>query len=210
MAGIFQLKRGLDLWLASASPRRADLLSRLGLSIKIIRPENAEPAPLPNQAPEEYANVTARAKAIWALSHLPQSRKAVIAADTIVCVNGAILGKPANSSEALAMLETLNGRQHEVYTAAEICLSEEESISILEKTTVQFANWPLAVLKAYAESGEPLDKAGAYGIQEKGAFLSTAINGSWTNVMGLPLAQVVGALLANGVICAAKNAVAEI
>lgn len=188
---IFQARR--ELWLASASPRRRALLEQLGLSPRILAPRNAEPEPLPGEPPQDYVLRAASAKSQWALEQAHGC--AIIAADTIVCANGAILGKPKDLAHAVAMLKALNGRWHHVYTGVIVTAPALQQASFHAKTAVRFANWPENVLRAYAGSGESLDKAGAYGIQDKGAFLADAMAGSWSNVVGLPLAPLIKILL---------------
>ena len=202
---LFCLKPGLRLVLASASPRRRSFMEEWGLPFDVCVPEAAEPRPLPGEEPRAYAMRSAEAKARFVLSSLSENEKgaAVLAADTIVILreeNGpSILGKPRDEEEALAMLSRLSGRSHEVATAC--CLAMDEHVTSFDDVTkVTFAPWPLPVLRAYAASSDPLDKAGAYGIQEGGAFLVRGIEGSWSTVVGLPLDKVLETLLACGVL----------
>lgn len=197
---LFHVQPDFELWLASGSPRRKALLASLGLAPQIIIPDNAEPAPSADEEAESYARRAAAAKADWATARISSPKAIVIAADTIVCANGAILGKPVDYAQAVAMLTALNGKWHAVFTAVDIRIGPGRKLSFCEKTEVRFADWPLAALESYAQSGEPLDKAGAYSIQDQGAFLTDAVHGSWTNVAGLPLAKVAQCLLAEGVI----------
>ena len=208
----FTLTRPLIL--ASASPRRKELLAGLGIDFAVRAAPAEEPGPRPGEDPGHYALRAARAKAeaVCALPDLPP-RAAVLAADTIVAVPEAaghaaravILGKPAHPEEALNMLRLLAGRAHRVYTACCLCLREEEGgaarsasgggtwreIPFLDQSGVRFAAWPEPVLAAYAHCGEPDDKAGAYAVQGIGAFLVEAVEGSWSTVVGLPLTLVV-------------------
>lgn len=200
MNSIFKLTPGLRLFLASASPRRSHLLGSLAIPF-IVAPASApEPRPLPGENPGEYACRSARAKG-QALRPEPESglMDIVLAADTIVMIDNDILGKPVNTDDALRMLRLLNGRVHQVITAVYLRKGGIETVSPC-LTTVSFGQWPDAILMAYALSGEPLDKAGAYAIQDTGTFLVEKIEGSWTNVAGLPLAEVTSLLLANGII----------
>ena len=125
----------------------------------------------------------------------------IVAADTVVCLDRTILGKPRDTDDAVAMLMALAGREHTVRTG--FCLScEEENILVLQAvaSSVWFADFKADVARAYALTGESLDKAGAYGIQGRGAFLVSRIAGSYSNIVGLPLQEVVGELLRWGVI----------
>ncbi len=180
---------GISLCLASASPRRRRLLASLGLQFQVLRPACAEPEPDVGEKPGLYALRLAQAKAASAQT----SCSVIIAADTIVCIDGQILGKPQNVADALRMLKLLNGRKHSVYTA--VALAGQAAAAFCEKSDVSFGNWPDNVLAAYAHCGEPLDKAGSYAIQGKGAFLVKKVDGSFTNVAGLPLGSLVAFLL---------------
>lgn len=193
------------LILASRSPRRRAFLRNLGIPFAVLPATGAEPRPLPGEDPKDYAIRTAEAKALSVFQSLGgrQDHPAVLAADTAVILrqeNGAeILGKPRDKAEAVSMLVRLSGRTHHVVTAC--CLTMEGyTKSFHDVTEVSFANWPLPVLEAYAESGDPLDKAGAYGIQDSGAFLVSGIRGSWSTVVGLPLDLAIQHLLDAGVL----------
>jgi septum formation protein len=125
----------------------------------------------------------------------------VLAADTIVVLEGRVFGKPADPAEAAAMLRQLGGREHEVYTG--ICLqhlSRHHRSTQVVTTRVQFKRLTDAEIRAYVATGEPLDKAGAYGIQGMGAYLVRALHGSYTNVVGLPLCETVELLTGQGII----------
>ena len=193
------------LVLASGSPRRRAFLESAGVSFTCMPASCPEPRPLPGEEPRAYALRSAASKARSVLESLPGTLKgaAVLAADTIVILPGedgpSILGKPRDEEEALAMLCRLSGRSHEVATAC--CLAMDEHIECFDDMTrVTFAPWPRSVLRAYAASGDPLDKAGAYGIQDGGAFLVRGIEGSWSTVVGLPLDLVLEQLLRHGVL----------
>jgi septum formation protein len=125
----------------------------------------------------------------------------VLGADTVVSIGGRILGKPRDRNDALAILKLLVGRTHQVITGVSLChraLGFEETF--VDLTLVTFAQFPDDILSAYVRTGEPLDKAGAYGIQGIGSFLARGLNGSCTNVIGLPVDLVVSILLSRGVI----------
>lgn len=200
MAKLFSLAPDVKLALASSSPRRKELLESLGLDFYVFEPIDAEPYPTEGVEPEYFARKAAFAKGQSCLMHIPAAQKCLIlSADTVVSLDGKIFGKPKNSGDALRMLLALNGRSHEVYTA--FCLHYQESqYCACVHSQVYFGKWPEAILDAYAQSPEPLDKAGAYAVQGEGAFLIEKIRGSWTNVMGLPLAELAQALLAQGFI----------
>jgi septum formation protein len=165
-------------------------------------PGKAEPAPLPGEEPAAYALRAAEAKALSVLPDLFRSdpSSVIIAADTIVVLEGRILGKPGNPDRAYAMLGSLAGKTHDVITGCVI----RDKACVLRAFTVQsrVSMWdaPSDLLHAYANSGEPLDKAGAYAVQGAGAVLVCRIEGSWSNVVGLPLAELIEALICLNII----------
>lgn len=183
---MFRLADRRTLVLASASLRRAELLASVGLPFVIRPSSNSEPAASENEDPAAYVRRVAQGK-----SAAPASDPEIIlSADTIVSVDNRILGKPSGPEEAFSMLRLLNGRQHEVYSGFCLRWHMGKSLRTVSKsscTRVHFASWPDAVLTNYANCGEPLDKAGAYAIQGVGGFLVQSIQGSWCNVVGLPL-----------------------
>ena len=193
------------LVLASGSPRRRAFLEGMGIPFEVLPADCPEPRPIPGEDPREYTNRCAEAKARHVLAALAHrdDRPAVLSADTTVIVRDEqgsdILGKPRDKAEAVAMLSRLSGRTHQVVTAC--CLAMDGHVERFDDVTdVTFAPWPLVMLEAYADSGDPLDKAGAYGIQDGGAFLVQSIRGSWSTVVGLPLDIVLERLLHAGVI----------
>jgi len=192
----------LPLILASASPRRKSLLEELGIEFT-IRIADIDEQPGEEETPEAFVGRLAAEKAL-AVSRDHRSAW-ILAADTVVVLDGAILNKPANRREALAMLLHLSGRRHEVLTA--FCLmqqTEEKRIVRSVRTEVEFMPLSREICEAYLGTGEPMDKAGAYGIQGQGGCLVRRIDGSYSNVVGLPLAEVVQGLLDQGVIAAAR------
>lgn len=167
-------------------------------------PEAAEPSPGKDEEPEAFVIRAARAKAA-ALCALPGAlpttpAPVVIAADTIVVLDNRILGKPRDPAHALSMLRALRGRTHQVITGCALVVPRSAFHTFAVRSSVTFWQCPDSLLTAYATCGEPLDKAGAYAVQGKGAFLAERIEGSWSNVVGLPLAELVRHLLALGAI----------
>ena len=169
------------LILASASPRRAATLTALGIPFRTVVPSVDETL-LPGESGAAAAERLARAKAdAVAPQDLP-----VLAADTLVVCDGAVLGKPATPDEAARMLRTLSGRSHEVVSG--ICVATGETLrSGVETTTVTFAAMDEAEIAWYVATGEPLDKAGAYHVDGRGALFVSAVSGSPSNVAGLPV-----------------------
>lgn len=189
-----------DLVLASASPRRRDLLCQVGVR-HVVRVADVDESPLPGETPRDYVQRLAQAKAA-AVVALGEHALPVLGADTTVVLDGDILGKPRDAADALAMLRRLSGREHEVYTAVALCVPGEAPLDprlALSVTRVRFRAVDDALLARYVASGEPLDKAGAYGIQGLGAALVARIEGSYSGVVGLPLAETVELLVAAGV-----------
>lgn len=186
------------LILASASPRRRDFLQALGIDFTIV-PATVDENPRPGEAARAYVERICAAKAAAVANDHPQSW--VLAADTAVILDDRILGKPADQAAAVAMLLELRGRTHEVWTA--FCLVHgdngvEECRSVA--TEVVFSAFPPLLAQSYAATGDPLDKAGAYGIQGPGGVLVERISGSYSNVVGLPLSEVVTTLTTHAVI----------
>ena len=203
---------GVRVVLASGSPRRRELLSGWGLPFTIrTAPGEAEPRPRPGEDATAYALRAARSKAAAVRALLAPGLAAmslILAADTVVCLHGRILGKPRDRDEALAMLEELSGRTHSVTSAVALRLpgnwpgADEECLA--DTADVTFASWPREVLGAYVRSGEPDDKAGAYAVQGRGAFLAERISGAWSTVVGLPLTPLAALLLRRGLILPAR------
>ena len=172
------------LVLASGSPRRRQLLESLGLEIE-VRPADIDETPLESESGCDCALRLAEAKA----RSVVREGELVLAADTVVVLEGDLLGKPGNAAEAAAMLRRLSGREHEVMTGVAVCdLSRSLRLAFVEVTKVRFAELSEAEIAWYVATGEPLDKAGAYGIQGHGSLFVDAIEGNYSNVVGLPLA----------------------
>lgn len=171
--------------LASASPRRQELLRRIGIADFDIRvPETEETCP-PDLTPQKTVEHISREKAN-AAAELCAPDEIVITADTMVFLGGQRLGKPADAADALRMLTALQGRRHTVCTGVTL-RQDGRSLTESESTDVFFRAASQAELLAYIKTGEPMDKAGAYGIQGRGALLVERISGDFFNVMGLPL-----------------------
>ncbi|MCI5149094.1 MAG: septum formation protein Maf [Candidatus Electrothrix sp. MAN1_4] len=186
------------LTLASASPRRQRFLADLGLDCTILA-AHIDETPLAEETPDTFARRMALEKAKAVARQHPSSW--VIGADTVVTLEGRILGKPDNAAHALEILRSLQGKKHEVISGVTLCCVQENCIETLSRTTeVTFAQYSDELLSAYIETGEPLDKAGAYGIQGKGAFLVRSITGSYSNVVGLPVSTCIRLLLQYNVI----------
>ena len=168
--------------LASASPRRRELLKMLGLEFE-IRPSEAEENVPEGLSPEETVMYLAKLKADSVPGEVKKD-DIIISADTIVVLEGEIFGKPSGAGEAEEMLEKLSGKTHAVYTG--ICVN---GIQGYEKSLVTFKKLENREIRAYIQTGEPLDKAGAYGIQGKGALFIERIEGDYFNIVGLPLCR---------------------
>lgn len=179
-----------SLVLMSASPRRLELLKQFtGHTIRVVAPEVDEGSGLPaGQAVGEISRRKAQSAEIY-------KGEVVIAADTLVEIGGRTLGKPENENAARMMLEQLSGRWHNVFTGVTV-YDGQRMLTETEQTRVRFAPLTDRDIKSYIATGEPMDKAGAYGIQGKGALLVSGIDGDFYNVMGLPLFRL-GQLLGN-------------
>ena len=191
----------LTLYLASRSPRRWELLERAGLVPRRV-PAEADERPHPGEPPERLARRLAEAKGRDALARLSAGAPAgiVLAADTVVALDGESLGKPADPGEAQAMLRRLSGRTHRVITGVFLARTDDgRSVCEVATTSVSFVALDEPRIRDYVATGEPLDKAGAYGIQGRGALLVAGIAGSFSNVVGLPLERLPGWLAEIGV-----------
>ncbi len=172
--------------LASNSPRRREIVRALDARVECVDPGYDEGARSHGESPEQFAHRLARGKALAAASRAP--RGIVIGADTIVALEGDVLGKPDSERQAVEMLERLRGRPHHVYTA--VCAVDAEtgrSVAEGADTLVTMREYTDAELKAYVASGEPFDKAGAYGVQDRTFRPADSVNGCYLNVVGLPL-----------------------
>jgi septum formation protein len=173
------------LILASASPRRADLLAAAGLEFS-VRPVEVDERPLDGEAPPDYVLRVARNKARACNA---TSDDVVLAADTAVVIDGLILGKPTDDADAARMLRLLSGRVHHVLTGVAVRRGSREVVAV-ETTAVTFDRLNEDEIRWYVASGEPRDKAGAYAVQGLASRFVTRIDGSHSNVVGLPVARV--------------------
>jgi septum formation protein len=186
------------LILASQSPRRKYLLKQAGLQFKVI-PSQVDESTVPMTSPESYVKILAELKAQDIARQYQDNY--VIGADTIVLMDGTILGKPRSRDEARHMLVRLSGKTHQVLTGfAVCCMARSYNYSDTVKTDVRFKTLAPEEIEWYIHTPEPFDKAGAYAIQGLGTFLVKSISGSYTNVVGLPVCEVMELLLREGVI----------
>lgn len=176
----------VNLVLASGSPRRRQLLASIGLACEVA-PVDIDETPRDGEAPVDYACRLATEKLAAALErHAPD--RLVLAADTVVALDETILGKPADAGDAARMLQRLAGRTHQVHTAVAAGRGGQAAFR-LSSSAVTFRNLRDGEIEAYVASGEPLDKAGAYGIQGRAAIFVTHLSGSYSGVVGLPLCE---------------------
>ncbi len=181
--------------LASQSPRRRELLTLVGIPHE-VRPADIDETYLPGEAPRAHAERLAREKAREVARHEPDAL--VIGSDTIVVVDGDVLGKPADEAQAAAMLARLSGRAHVVMTAVAVEWRNQVR-SAVEEVGVTFHPIDAAAIDAYIATREPMDKAGAYGIQGYGATIVRRVDGDYFAVMGLPLQRLVPLMAELGV-----------
>ncbi len=185
----------LKVILASQSPRRTDLLDLIGVAHE-VKPANVDESYVGGEQPEAHAERLARAKAESIAVGL--SELLVIAADTIVVIDGKVLGKPTDAADAARMLKMLSGRRHVVMTAVAVAY-RGQTVSNIERVSVTFRELGDDEIERYIATGEPMDKAGAYGIQGYGATIVRRIEGDYFAVMGLSLVRLVELLVQIGV-----------
>jgi septum formation protein len=191
------------LVLASESPRRIQLLRSLGLTFKVI-PSGIEEGDGPEKEPDALVEYRAQEKGRAISQRYPESW--VLSADTIVVLRHTIFGKPADAEQAVAMLQQLDGQEHHVFSG--LCLMRGCPTFMrvgCVRTGVRFKRLSEAEIHAYVKTGEPLDKAGAYGIQGMGAFLVESLHGSYTNVVGLPLCETLEWLLEQRIVAVVQG-----
>ncbi len=178
-----------SLWLASASPRRADLLRQIGVPFSRLAPPSIDETPAEGEAPGDYVLRMAREKAATGWARLrDREEAAVLGADTAVVLGDGILGKPADRDHARHMLEQLCGAEHRVLSAVSV-ITQASHETRLAETLVRVRADARDQIDAYLDTGEPMDKAGAYAIQGFGAVLVDYIAGSYSAVVGLPLVE---------------------
>jgi septum formation protein len=177
----------MKLILASQSPRRAELLANSGFEFT-VRPADVDERYYPNESPEDYVVRVARAKA-EACADECRNGSVVLAADTVVVARGEILGKPADRLDAIRMLKLLSGAVHDVFTGV-VVASRDQELATAVRTRVSLLPLSMDEINWYIDTGEPEGKAGAYAIQGHAARFIDRIDGSWSNVVGLPIATV--------------------
>jgi nucleoside triphosphate pyrophosphatase len=188
------------IYLASRSPRRRELLKQIGVAFEVLvlrehslRGSDVDESQLPGELPDDYVRRVSRAKVDSGWDRILQRRLRrfpVLSADTVVCVDGKILGKPADQADAERMLRLLSGREHLVLTAVALKLDDRTEL-VASESRVRFCKLAEPEIQAYVESGEPTDKAGAYAIQGRAAAFVTELHGSYSGIMGLPLYETV-------------------
>lgn len=194
------------IYLASKSPRRRELLKQIGVQYELLLMRETAPrvdideSPRPEETPHAYVERVVRLKADVALRAMRDRKlpdRPILTADTTVTLDGHILGKPENQDDAISMLKRLSGQTHQVLTAVMVT-TEKDQHKILTTSFVTFAQLSEEEIRAYVESGEPMDKAGAYGVQGRAARFISKLSGSYSGVVGLPLYETANLLkLAN-------------
>jgi len=186
------------LILASKSPRRRYLLKQAGVAFTVI-PSSFDESAIPETIPDDFVRILAQSKAGAVSEQYPDSW--VIGADTIVVIDDTILGKPVSKADARAMLNTLSGRVHRVLTGFALCrLAANRRYAEVVSTDVRFKALTPDEIEWYVHTSEPFDKAGAYAAQGLGAFMIKHIHGSYSNVVGLPVCEVVECLVREGIV----------
>lgn len=191
-------------YLASKSPRRKELLTRWGYRFETLlsdQPDSVDEDVLEHESADHYVQRIASEKSVWGfkeLSRLGLPVHPVLAADTTVVMDGIIYGKPENTQQAYDFLSAFSGKTHEVLTAVAIAVSHDMKLEALSRSYVTFRPLTKAEILAYIATGEPMDKAGAYGIQGKAGAFVEKICGSYSGIMGLPQMETVQLLQAAG------------
>lgn len=175
----------MKIILASNSPRRKELLERIGIKEFTVAAPNVDESVEPGLPPAEIVERLSLRKA-RAAARTAGPDELIIAADTVVALDGAVLGKPRSGDEAFAMLSALSGREHQVFTGVTV-ICGARTVTEHEQTAVAFRDIAPDEIRGYIATGEPMDKAGSYGIQGVGALLVSGIRGDYCNVMGLPV-----------------------
>jgi septum formation protein len=195
------------IYLASKSPRRRDLLKQIGVQYELLLMREVAPrvdideAPLHNETPHAYVERVVQIKNDIALRVMRERKltpRPLLTADTIVTFDGEILGKPATRDDAVATLKRLSGETHQVLTAVMVSTGDSQQ-KILTTSFVSFAKLTDEDIKRYVDTGEPMDKAGAYGVQGRAAVFIAKLSGSYSGVVGLPLYETANLLRASGI-----------
>lgn len=176
--------------LASGSPRRRELLSQIGIEYDVVLSSISEET---EETRPDLMVMDLSVKKASEVASRAEPGRVVLGADTVVAVDGKIMGKPASEEDAFRMLKSLSGREHSVYTGVTLIkrtFEKDEIITFAEKTDVYVKEMSDAEIRSYIESGEPMDKAGAYGIQGRFAAFVEKINGDYNNIVGLPVSKV--------------------
>ena len=181
--------------LASASPRRRELLKQIGLSFEVMPSKKEEKADADEPAGLVEALSLQKAQDVW--EQAGDAEALVIGADTVVCCDGRVLGKPKDEEDACRMLSMLQGRKHQVYTGVTLCFGQER-LTFSECTQVEFYPMSKEDIRFYVSTKEPMDKAGAYGIQGLGARWVKGVEGDYNNVVGLPVGRLYQEMAAGG------------
>ena len=193
-----RIMTAVTLYLASASPRRREILDQLGLAYQLL-PQDIDESRLSGESPEDYVCRLARAKAQAALSSLPQAGQcACLGSDTTVVLADEIFEKPRDEADARRILQCLSGRTHEVLTAVALVTAQNSQVR-LSRSQVSFRPLLDAEITQYWLTGEPADKAGSYGVQGLGAMFISEIKGSYSSIMGLPVQETVELLSLVGI-----------
>ena len=186
-----------QLILASASSRRKELLSSYGVKFT-IRPQDIDETPWPDEKPEDYVVRMAMEKARACASDIGLKSLPVLGADTVICFGGRIIGKPQDQDEAFEILRAFSGQSHEVLSAVAVA-NNDQIHHVLSVSKVQFRRLQDQEILAYCKTGEPLDKAGAYGIQGLASMFISRIEGSYTGIVGLPVFETLELLSRYGI-----------
>jgi septum formation protein len=177
----------IPLILASASPRRRELLARAGIACEVV-PSDVPEVPRPGETPEAFGQRLAREKAMEVAGRRPGAY--VLGADTVVVIDDSILGKPCDPADARRMLRALSGRMHRVLTAVALVAPDGALQEVVVQSEVEFRRLTAEEIDGYLASGEPFDKAGAYAVQGEGGKFVQQVRGSYSNVVGLPMEAV--------------------
>ena len=192
------MKQEREILLASASPRRSELLTQLGLHFRVVVTDVDETR-MADESPPEYVRRLAREKALAGLA-MSDGELPVLGADTVVLLDEKILCKPKDRADAAEMLTMMSGREHQVLSAVALACSGDDVRVVLNTTRVVFGEFPSAFIDWYCSTDEPMDKAGAYAIQGSASQFIARIDGSYSGVMGLPLYETAALLRDAGVL----------